>query len=74
MQRFLFQYGKDIRLYDSSRMMGDRARRQSDEMTDIWKKRGIEQIRYTWGIDLVNGHLVKISVVTPPSTATFNTI
>ncbi len=49
-----FQYGKDIRLYDSSRMMGDRARRQSDEMTDIWKKRGIEQIRYTWGIDLVN--------------------
>lgn len=49
-----FQYGKDIRLYDSSRMMDDRARRQSDEMTDIWKKRGIEQIRYTWGIDLVN--------------------
>lgn len=49
-----FEYGKDIRLYDSSRMMGDKAKEQSDGMTDIWKEQAYEQLRYSWGIDAVN--------------------
>lgn len=49
-----FEYGKDIRLYDSSRMMADKAREQSDAMTDIWKGQALEQERYNWGIDIVN--------------------
>ncbi len=49
-----FQYGKDIRLYDSSRMMGDKAKKQSDEMADIWREQALEQERYYWGIDIAN--------------------
>lgn len=49
-----FEYGKDIRLYDSSRMMADKAREQSDAMTDIWKGQALEQERYNWGIDIAN--------------------
>lgn len=49
-----FEYGKDIRLYDSSRMMGDKTREQSDAMTDIWKGQALEQERYNWGIDIAN--------------------
>lgn len=49
-----FQYGKDIRLYDSSRMMGDMAKTQLDEMTDIWKGEANGQLRYRWGIDIAN--------------------
>lgn len=49
-----FEYGKDIRLYDSSRMMADKAREQSDAMTDIWRERALEQERYNWGIDIAN--------------------
>jgi len=49
-----FRYGKDIRLYDSSRMMGDKAKEQSDRMTGIWHEQALAQEKCNWGIGTAN--------------------
>lgn len=47
-------YGKDIRLYDSTKMMRDKAKSYGDHRIDCWKALGRKQRTDTWGIDLSN--------------------
>lgn len=49
-----FQYGKDIRLYDSSDMMNHKVQKQSDEMTKVWKEQARGQGKNLWKMDVVN--------------------
>lgn len=49
-----FKLGKDIRLYDSVKMMGDKTRTYSDEQIDVWHDTTKKQRRNSFGIDAVN--------------------
>lgn len=49
-----FEYGKEIRLYDSERMMNGRAKEASNDMMDVWKAQADKQRMFVWGMDLTN--------------------
>lgn len=50
-----FQYGKEIRLYDSVEMMNDRAKAASDDMVlGVWSKMARKQRKFSWAMDLCN--------------------
>ena len=49
-----FKLGKDIRLYDSARMMGDKAKFFSDEQIGIWRDTARKQRKNSWVMDAAN--------------------
>lgn len=49
-----FRFGKDIRLYDSSGMMGEKARTQSDEIVGKWKEQALGMKRNSLKMDVIN--------------------
>lgn len=49
-----FAYGKDIRLYDSADMMGEKADNENRKMVNVWKNQMRDTRRNSWGMDFVN--------------------
>lgn len=49
-----FRLGKDIRLYDSAKMMCDKAKMFSDEQVDIWHDTSAKQRKNSWVTDIAN--------------------
>lgn len=49
-----FRYGKDIRLYDSVDMMGEKAARENKNMFLIWKRQATETRKNSLAMDVVN--------------------
>lgn len=49
-----FRLGKDIRLYDSAKMMGDKAKMYSDEQVGIWRDTAKKQRKNSWVMDAAN--------------------
>ncbi|MGN0649994.1 MAG: ABC transporter ATP-binding protein [Oscillospiraceae bacterium] len=49
-----FKLGKDIRLYDSAKMMGDKAKFFSDEQVGIWREKAGKQRKNSWVMDGTN--------------------
>lgn len=49
-----FKLGKDIRLYNSTDMMCDKAQYYADEQVDIWCKTERRKRKNSWGMDAVN--------------------
>lgn len=49
-----FQYGKDIRLYDSSEMMSNKAKLQVGKMVGVWKDQAGRAKGNLWKMDIVN--------------------
>lgn len=49
-----FQYGKDIRLYNSAGMMGRRAEDQAKKMTATWQEENVKTRNNDWVMDGVN--------------------
>lgn len=49
-----FKFGKDIRLYDSAKMMCDKAKFFSDEQIGIWRDTARKQRKNSWVMDAVN--------------------
>lgn len=49
-----FEYGKEIRLYDSSKMMIERADKATDDMMGVWISTARKQRKYTWLMDIAN--------------------
>lgn len=49
-----FRLGKDIRLYDSVDMMGEKADTENRKMLEVWSKRMTRQRRNSWKTDIVN--------------------
>lgn len=49
-----FEYGKDIRLYESTDMMSERADVENRKMLQVWKKRMMKQRVNNWGADITN--------------------
>lgn len=49
-----FKLGKDIRLYDSAKMMGDKAKLYSDEQMKIWSDKAKKQRKNSWVTDIAN--------------------
>ncbi|MCI5667142.1 MAG: ABC transporter ATP-binding protein/permease [Oscillospiraceae bacterium] len=49
-----FKLGKDIRLYDSTKMMCDKAKFFSDEQIGIWRGTARKQRKNSWVMDLAN--------------------
>ncbi len=49
-----FQYGKDIRLYDSVDMMGDKANVENRKMYNVWKDQSTRTMKNNWGMDIAN--------------------
>ena len=49
-----FKLGKDIRLYDSAKMMCDKARFFSDEQIGIWSDTAKKQRKNSWVMDAAN--------------------
>ncbi|MDE7176905.1 MAG: ABC transporter ATP-binding protein/permease [Lachnospiraceae bacterium] len=49
-----FQYGKDIRLYNSAGMMGRRAEDQAKKMTATWLEENVKTRNNNWVMDVVN--------------------
>lgn len=49
-----FRYGKEIRLYDASEMMNERAKTLSLEQTQVWRDLAVTQRRFNWGMDITN--------------------
>lgn len=49
-----FRLGKDIRLYDSSEMMGQKADRENKKMLQVWARRMRMSRRNSWGMDIAN--------------------
>ncbi|MGN0140730.1 MAG: ABC transporter ATP-binding protein [Roseburia sp.] len=49
-----FEYGKDIRLYDSSEMMNEKAGRHAGEMTGVWRDGALAQEKNQWKMDVIN--------------------
>ena len=47
-------YGKDIRLYDSSGMMNTKAEKYSLEQTKVWKDQAMEEKKNWWKINVIN--------------------
>lgn len=50
-----FTLGKDIRLYDSVDMMGQKADVENQKMLTVWAKRMKRQRHNSWKMDIVNG-------------------
>ncbi|MGN1421830.1 MAG: ABC transporter ATP-binding protein [Oscillospiraceae bacterium] len=49
-----FKLGKDIRLYNSGRMMGDKAKYYSDEQIGVWRETAEKQRKNSWVMDAAN--------------------
>lgn len=49
-----FQYGKEIRLYDSADMMCEKAGETTKEQIGSWRALAEKQRKFNWGMDLVN--------------------
>lgn len=49
-----FRFGKDIRLYDSVDMMGDKADVENKKMLKVWAKRMTRTRHNSWKTDIVN--------------------
>lgn len=49
-----FKLGKDIRLYDSAKMMCDKAKGFSNEQVGIWRDTARKQRKNSWAIDVTN--------------------
>ncbi|MGN0687767.1 MAG: ABC transporter ATP-binding protein [Oscillospiraceae bacterium] len=49
-----FRLGKDIRLYDSAKMMGDKAKFYSDKQVGIWRSTTRKQRKNSWVMDTAN--------------------
>ena len=49
-----FQYGKEVRLYDSADMMLNKGRAFSDEQVQIWREQARAQRKNSWTMDIVN--------------------
>ncbi|HWT76875.1 MAG TPA: ABC transporter ATP-binding protein [Mobilitalea sp.] len=49
-----FRLGKDIRLYDSVDMMGQKADEENRKMLKVWARRMTRQRRNSWKMDIVN--------------------
>ncbi|MGN1118707.1 MAG: ATP-binding cassette domain-containing protein, partial [Oscillospiraceae bacterium] len=49
-----FRLGKDIRLYDSAKMMGDKAKYYSNEQIGIWSGTAKKQRKNSWVMDAAN--------------------
>ena len=49
-----FRYGKDIRLYDSSEMMGQKADKENHKMLMVWVHRMRKSRINSWATDIVN--------------------
>ncbi|MGN1339633.1 MAG: ABC transporter ATP-binding protein, partial [Oscillospiraceae bacterium] len=49
-----FRLGKDIRLYDSAKMMGDKAKLYTDEQMKIWSDKAKKQRKNSWVTDIAN--------------------
>lgn len=49
-----FCYGKDIRLYDSTRMMKDKVQSHTRQQVGVWADTQRMQRKNKWGMDLVN--------------------
>ena len=49
-----FRFGKDIRLYDSVEMMGEKADAENRKMLEVWAKRMTRQRHNSWKADIVN--------------------
>ena len=49
-----FKLGKDIRLYDSAKMMGDKAQFYADEQVGIWRSTSRKQRKNSWVMDVAN--------------------
>lgn len=49
-----FVYGKDIRLYDSSTMMAEKAREKAIELTKVWEDQAMNQEKNQWKMDFIN--------------------
>jgi len=49
-----FRYGKEIRLYDASEMMNERAKTLSLEQTQVWRDLAVTQRKFNWGMDITN--------------------
>jgi ATP-binding cassette subfamily C protein len=50
-----FRFGKDIRLYDSVDMMGQKADAENRKMLNVWARRMTRQRHNSWKTDIVNG-------------------
>lgn len=49
-----FQYGKDIRLYDSAQMMSKKAQWFSEEQVGIWADKERKKRKNSWAMDNIN--------------------
>lgn len=49
-----FQFGKDIRLYDSADMMGEKADTENRKMLEVWARRMTRQRHNSWKTNIVN--------------------
>lgn len=49
-----FSYGKDIRMYDSAKMMSDKADRFGRNQTKLWADNEREKRKNSWGMDIIN--------------------
>lgn len=49
-----FTYGKDIRLYNSSQMMSDKANVLGGEQTGLWAEKERKARKNSWGMDVIN--------------------
>lgn len=49
-----FRYGKDIRLYDSIDMMGEKADRENRKTLEVWARRAKKQRYNSWKTDIAN--------------------
>lgn len=49
-----FQYGKEIRMYESADMMSKKAEALSDDLTHVWKNNQYEQRKSSWKMDVIN--------------------
>lgn len=49
-----FRYGKDIRLYDSVDMMGEKAARENKKMYEVWRRRSLKMQKNSLVQDVIN--------------------
>lgn len=49
-----FRFGKDIRLYDSAKLMNGKAEYYSGKMLGVWKAESRGERRNEWGMDITN--------------------
>lgn len=49
-----FRYGKDIRLYDSADMMGEKAARENKKIYEVWKRQALETRKNALAQDVIS--------------------